>query len=132
MPIRARILLALAIVTPLGFAAKWYAGPGRSWLNNWAASIIYELFFMLLVFLIIPRKKAVAPIALGVCAATIALEFLQLWHPAPLTAIRGTFLGRALLGTTFAASDLPIYPVGCLLGWFLLRRLSQLSQPGRR
>ena len=123
MPIRARILLALAIVTPLGFAAKYYAGPGRWWLNNAAASIIYELFFILLVFFICPRKRAIMPIALGVCAATIALEFLQLWHPAPLQAIRGTFLGRALLGTTFAASDLPIYPVGCLLGWFLLHGL---------
>ena len=123
MAIRVRILIALSIVTPLGFAAKWYAGPARWWLNNWAASIVYELFFMLLVFFICPRKGAVAPIAVGVCAATIALEFLQLWHPAWLQAIRGTFFGRALLGTTFAASDLPIYPVGCLLGWLLLHGL---------
>ena len=123
MPIRLLILLALAIVTPLGFAAKYYAGPARWWLNNWAASIIYELFFMLLVFLFIPRRKAITRIALGVCAATIALEFLQLWHPARLQAIRGTFLGRALLGTTFVWSDLPIYPVGCLLGWLLLHAL---------
>ncbi|MDY7108817.1 MAG: DUF2809 domain-containing protein [Planctomycetota bacterium] len=110
-------------MTPLGFAAKAYAGPARWWLNNVAASIIYELFFMLLVFLIIPRKKAITPIAVGVCAATIALEFLQLWQPPWLTAIRGTFPGRALLGTTFVWSDLPIYPLGCLLGWLLLHAL---------
>lgn len=125
MPIRLRILLTVAIVTPLGFAAKYYAGPARWWLNNAAASIAYELFFMLLIFLICPRKGAITRIALGVCAATIALEFLQLWHPAWLQTIRGTFLGRALLGTTFVWSDLPIYPVGCLLGWLLLRRLSR-------
>jgi hypothetical protein len=130
LPIRARIFLALLIVTPLGFAAKSYAGPARWWLNNVAASIIYELFFILLVFLIIPRKKAITPIALGVCAATIALEFLQFWHPPWLMTIRGTFLGRALLGTTFVVSDLPIYPVGCLLGWFLLRGLNRRPRTG--
>ncbi|MEE9212976.1 MAG: DUF2809 domain-containing protein, partial [Phycisphaeraceae bacterium] len=54
---------------------------------------------------------------------TCALEFAQLWHPPWLQMIRSTFLGRAVLGTTFSWWDLPIYPVGCALGWLWLRGL---------
>jgi hypothetical protein len=123
--LRVRIVLALLVVTTLGFAAKFYPGPGRWWVNDWGpASVAYEVFFMLLVFLIVPRREAITPIAVGVGLATCAGEFLQLWHPPWLEAIRSTFLGGALLGNSFAWWDLPAYPVGCLLGWLLLHWLS--------
>lgn len=122
--LRVRIVLALLVVTGLGFAAKLYPGPGRWWVNDWGpASVAYEVFFMLLAFLMVPRREAITPIAVGVCLATCAGEFLQLWQPPWLGAVRSTFLGGALLGNSFSWWDLPAYPVGCLAGWFLLRWL---------
>lgn len=115
-------LLVLAVVVPLGFALKEYGGPGRWWVNNWGASFAYEVFFLALAFLIVPRPARLAALALGVCLTTCALEFLQLWKPPWLEAIRSTFVGRAVLGHTFSWLDLPAYPLGCLIGWFVLRR----------
>jgi hypothetical protein len=36
-----------------------------------------------------------------VLVATCLLEFLQLWHPPLLEAVRSTFIGRTVLGTSF-------------------------------
>jgi hypothetical protein len=99
---------------------KYYAGPGRWWLNNWGASFGYEIFFMLLAFIIYPKRSAITVIAIGVCAVTCVLELLQLWQPPWLQAIRSTWLGQALLGHSFSWRDMPAYPMGCLLGWVLL------------
>ena len=123
--LRRRIVVVLLVVTVFGLAMKLYPGPGRWWVNNWGpASVAYEIFFMLLVFLVVPRRGAITPIAIGVCATTCALEVLQLWKPPWLVAVReGTFLGRALLGTSFSWWDFPAYFIGCTLGWCLLHWL---------
>jgi hypothetical protein len=122
--LRLRLVVALPVVAVLSLGAKFYPGPGRWWVNNYGpASVGYEIFFMLLVFLIVPRPSAITPIAVGVCAATCVLEGLQLWQPPWLKTIRSTFLGGALLGGSFSWWDFPAYPAGCLLGWLLLRRL---------
>jgi hypothetical protein len=112
----------LLAVVPLGFAMKYYAGPGRWWINNWGASFAYEVFFMSLVLALVGTRRGVGAIAVGVCAATVALEFLQLWKPPWLEAVRSTFVGRAVLGNAFSWRDLPAYPLGCLFGWAALRR----------
>ena len=127
--LRRRIVVALLVVTVLGLAMKFYPGPGRWWVNNWGpASVAYEIFFMLLVFLVVPRRNAITPIAVGVCATTCVLEVLQLWKPPWLVAVREeTFLGGALLGTSFSWWDFPAYFIGCTLGWFLLHRLLRRS-----
>ena len=122
--LRFHCLMAMAAVTVFGFAMKFYPGPGRWWVNHWGpASVAYEIFFMFLACLAVPRRAAVTPVAVGVCVATCVLELLQLWQPPWLQAIRSTFLGAALLGNTFSWWDLPAYPTGCLLGWCLLRWL---------
>ncbi len=122
--VRLRIILALLAVAAIGLAMKLYPGPGRWWVNNWGpASVAYEIFFMLLALLVVPRKEAVTPIAVGVCLVTCVLEVLQLWQPPWLQAVRRHFLGAALLGNEFSCWDLPAYPIGCILGWFLLHRL---------
>ena len=119
------ILLALLIVTPTGFLFKFYSGPTHRWFNNYGAGVMYEVFWCLLVFLFYPNKKAPAKIATGVFFATAFLEVLQLWHPLFLQQIRSTFLGSALLGTTFVWWDFPHYVLGCLLGWLCMRAISR-------
>ena len=129
--LRLWIILALPAVTALGLAMKLYPGPGAWWVNNWGpASVAYEMFFMLLVFLIVPRRGAITPIAVGVCAATCVLEVLQLWKPPWLQAVRSKFLGKMLLGDSFSWWDLPAYPIGCILGWLLLHWFLRRSDSG--
>ncbi|MBN2169776.1 MAG: DUF2809 domain-containing protein [Candidatus Krumholzibacteriota bacterium] len=120
--LRLRTAVFLGVVVALGLAMKLYAGPGRWWLNNWGASFAYECFFMGAVLLIVGSVSRIGTIAVGVCLGTCALEFLQLWQPDWLVAVRATFVGRSVLGHSFAWADLPAYPLGCLLGWCMLRR----------
>ena len=117
-------LISLLAVVPLGFLFKAYAGPGRWWVNNWGSSVAYEVFWMLFVFLITPRRRWILQIGLAVCVITCILEFGQLWHPPLLERVRATFVGRALLGHAFTWWDLLAYPIGCTLGCLLLHRLA--------
>ena len=122
--LRLRVAGSLAVVTPLGFATKLYAGPGHLWFNHYGGGVLYEVFWILVVFGLWPRPERVGRIPAGVLAATCALEVLQLWHPWFLQAIRCTFLGRTLIGSTFVWWDFPHYLLGCVLGWLWIRRLA--------
>ena len=120
---RRSLLVALALVTPLGFATKFYAGPGVGWIGPYAGGLLYEIFWILAIALVWPRLSP-ARIALGVFLATCFLEVLQLWRPPPLEALRSTFLGRALVGSTFSWWDFPHYVGGAAAGFGLLRALT--------
>ncbi|WP_299491391.1 DUF2809 domain-containing protein [Acaryochloris sp. IP29b_bin.137] len=101
---------------------KRYRGLRQAWLNKAFAGIPHEIFWILVGAYIWP---AVSPewIAIAVCLTTCGLEFLQLWQPAWLQAIRATLLGRLVLGNTFSWEDFPYYFVGSGLGWLGLRWL---------
>ena len=112
-------------VAAFGLAAKLYPGPARWWVNNLGpASVAYVVFFMLAAFLVVPRRELATRIAVGVLLVTCVLEFLQLWHPPWLQAIRSTFLGASLLGTSFSWWDFPAYVVGAGVGWVVLRGMA--------
>jgi hypothetical protein len=125
--LRLRIALSLIAVVPLGFATKVYSGPGEEWTRGRLGGVLYEVFWCLVLQIVFPRARPAA-IAVAVLAGTCALEFLQLWHASFLEALRGSFLGRAVLGHTFAWPDFPYYFVGSALGWCWLRRL--VPRPG--
>ncbi|MDH3211909.1 MAG: DUF2809 domain-containing protein [Myxococcales bacterium] len=120
---RRSLWLALAAVTPLGFATKLYRGPGATWVANYGGGVVYEIFWILLVLAIAPRWPA-SRVAIGVLLVTCGLEGLQLWHPPALDAVRSTGLGRALVGSTFSWWDFPHYAAGCALGVALVRLLA--------
>jgi hypothetical protein len=112
--VRFRLILALAVITPLGIATKYYAGPAQVWVQTRAGGVLYVVFWCLLVLLLRPNLSPWVVSAV-VLAATSTLEFLQLWHPLPLQAVRSTWLGRALIGTTFSWLDFPYYIAGALI-----------------
>lgn len=120
---RLRFVAALAVVTPLGFATKFYTGPGSEWVVNEAGGLLYVVFWILVVQMLFPRVSPLRT-ALAVTAVTSALEFGQLWHPPFLERIRATFLGRALIGATFAWSDFPYYAAGAVVGYGVARALT--------
>jgi hypothetical protein len=119
-PPRWRALISLAAVVPLGFATKYYRGPGAHWANDSLAGLWYEVFWCLAVFFAQPRWSPAA-IAGGVCGATCILEFLQLWHPGWLETMRRTFIGAAILGSSFDWFDFLYYFAGSAAGFLLLR-----------
>jgi len=114
-PMRVRCLIALAVITPMGFATKVYTGPGSWWVQDYFGDVFYEVFWILVAMAVWPRWSPWR-VAAGVLAVTSALELLQLWHPPGLEAIRATFIGRILIGTTFVLWDFPHYVIGCVLG----------------
>ena len=117
--------MTLVLLVPLGFGLKHgYDGPGAAWAKDYGAAILYEVFWILLVRLIWRRTSAIRA-AVWVLAATCALETLQLWHPAWLERLRSSFLGAALLGTSFDWLDFPHYVLGCLAGYGIARAFTR-------
>jgi len=122
------LMVALGAVVGLGLASKGYGGPGAAWVNNAAGGIPYVVVWMGLVALLRPNWPPRA-IALRVLAATVAVEFCQLWQPAWLQTLRATLPGRLVLGSQFTWGDMPYYGVGALVGWAGLGWLRGQSLP---
>ena len=114
---RLALLCSLIIIVPLGYWVRFH-GVFPEWLNDALGSVAYEIFWILLVAWLLPRV-AIWRVALGVCVATCAIEFLQLYQPDWLQAIRRTLPGRLVLGNQFSWADFPPYGVGSLagMGW---------------
>ena len=121
-------LISIAVVVPLGLGLKFYPGPARGWVNDSLGGVAYEIFWCLVLFAIWPRRSAINPIVIGVLVVTCLLEALQLVDHPVLASIRGNFLGRTLIGTTFVWSDIIYYVIGCALGWLWLRALCRLDK----
>ena len=122
-------LLSLLIIIPVGFSSKFYKGPAALWVNDSLSGVFYEIFWCLLIFLFLPQALPEI-IALSVLVLTCFLEFLQLWHPPFLEYLRSFFVGRTILGATFAWTDFSYYFLGSGIGWFCLRQLRNLDKGG--
>ncbi|MBN1670750.1 MAG: DUF2809 domain-containing protein [Kiritimatiellae bacterium] len=125
---RERIQLGalLALLVPVGLLVKYHVtGAYRVWCFYYGAAVVYEVFW---VFALRFAFSRLSPAACGaiVLLGTCVIECLQLWRPAWLMAVRGTWLGAALLGTSFDPWDFPHYVLGSALGavllWLLVRR----------
>ncbi len=113
---------SVLLILPIGFYSKFYHGPAHNWVNNSLGGVFYVIFWCLIIYFIRPKWRPIS-IALGIGAATSLLEVLQLWHPSFLELIRSNFIGRTILGTSFAWHDFPYYFVGSLIGWGWLNLL---------
>jgi hypothetical protein len=122
---RLRLGIALVLLIPAGFLVK-FAVPGAFgwWCRLYGAAILYEVFWVVLLRLIFPRLTPVWCAAI-VFVCTCILEVLQLWHAPWLDAIRATFLGAAVLGTSFDRWDFPHYAIGSALGGFLVHAIAR-------
>ncbi|NEQ21581.1 MAG: DUF2809 domain-containing protein [Microcoleus sp. SIO2G3] len=116
---RIALLISIIVIVPLGYAVRFH-GPAPEWLNDSLGSIAYEIFWILLVALLFPQASPLWT-AVGVCLATCALEFLQLWQSPLLQTMRATLPGRLILGNAFTWSDFPSYFIGSVLGWLWMR-----------
>ena len=48
---------ALLVIVPLGLESKWYVGPATKWVNNSISSVFYEMFWCLLILLVLARGR---------------------------------------------------------------------------
>ena len=120
---RNRFILTVAAVVLLGFILKYLpVSQFGTWPRSYGAAIFYEVFWILLLGTF-ARGWSAPACAIVVFAATGALEFLQRVHGPMLDGIRGTWLGRALIGSSFDPWDFAAYAAGCAFGAVLLRRL---------
>lgn len=120
---RGRIGWVALLLVPVGFGLKYgVSGRAGAWAGSYGAAVVYEIFWVLLAGAAFPRAPAWR-LAGVVFAATCGLEFLQLWHPPGLDAIRATWWGAAGLGSVFDPMDVPHYAAGAALGAALLARL---------
>lgn len=120
----------IILITPLGFLSKFYTGPASDWVNNSLGGVFYVIFWILAVFLIRPYWKPIL-IAVGVLIATSFLECTQLVNHPALSAIRSTFIGRTIIGSTFNPSDFVYYLAGCAIGLAFLTRMHPPPSAGR-
>jgi hypothetical protein len=120
---RIKILIILAVLVPLGFGFKYYAGPGHAWFNLHGAGVLYEIFWCLCVFFFFNTRRNIPVIATAVFIVTCGLEFMQLWHHPVLEAIRSFPAGVWLIGNGFDWLDFPHYALGCALGWVIMKKL---------
>ena len=120
-------LIALLIITPLGFFTKFYAGSGTAWVNNSLGGVFYEMFWCLLIFLFFTKLKP-ALIATAVFLITCALEFTQLWKPEILEILRENFFVRTVIGNSFTWNDFPYYIIGSLVGFVIMIVIKRNSE----
>lgn len=107
-------LAVLVVITPLGFATKFYGGPGAAWVNSYAGDIFYPIFWYFLFFFLCPNSRK-WPVAAGVFWFSTAVEFTQLLDNGVLSWMRSSFIGRTLVGTGFVWADIFYYLVGSVL-----------------
>ncbi|HEY9831335.1 MAG TPA: DUF2809 domain-containing protein [Stenomitos sp.] len=120
---RMALLISLLIILPVGYMIRFH-GAAPEWLNDTLGSIAYEIFLILLIAVLFPKASPLWT-AIGVCLATCLVEFLQLWQPPFLQALRATFPGRLVLGNSFTWSDFISYFIGSFLGWVWMWALRQ-------
>ncbi len=127
---RALTALSIMLVVPAGLYTRFYTGVGESWVRNSLGGVFYVIFWCLVVYLVLDASRPLG-VAVAVLLVTAGLEFLQLWHPPALETLRRSFLGSALLGTTFYWSDFPYYILGASIAWLWMSRLRGEARASR-
>ncbi|MDA0711561.1 MAG: DUF2809 domain-containing protein [bacterium] len=119
-------LCLLLILIPLGLATKLPIGFGASWVNNHLGGVIYEVFWCGLLAVLSP-KLSTPKIVLTVFLITCFLEVMQVWAPPFLMAIRSTYPGHLVLGSSFDPFDFIDYALGCSLAGIWLNGQTRIQ-----
>jgi hypothetical protein len=127
-PVQRALAVRLAVLIPAGFLTKAYRGPFQAWVRDSLGGVLYEMFWIWLFSLLFPRGRTWI-IVVSVLVVTSLLEAGQLWHPEFLDAVRQSFIGRTLIGTSFSWLDFPHYVLGCAIGGAWLSRLKKETSP---
>ena len=108
---RAACALAILLTIAAGLASRRWPGLLPGALGKYPGDALYAVMVHWLVVFVRPRDGIVrsGTFALAIC---FAIEFMQLWQPPWLQAIRATTIGHLVLGSHFHAPDLLAYAIG--------------------
>lgn len=115
---RAWLLVALLATIGTGLASRRFPELAPSALGKYPGDALWALAVFWGYALVMPRARTLR-LAASALATAWAVEFLQLYHPAWLEALRATVAGRLMLGSTFHVPDLAAYAVGVAAGCLL-------------
>jgi Protein of unknown function (DUF2809) len=121
---RLLFLVNILAIVPLGYVIR-FSQILPQYISDAGGSTAYVLFWIFLVLLVHPRAN-VRLTVIFICLATCTIEFLQLYQPPWLQAIRATLPGRLVLGTTFSWLDFPPYFIGSSLGLLWVNYLNRV------
>jgi hypothetical protein len=95
----------------------WRSGfiPMPQWLSNNGGDALWALMVFVGFGFLLPRASTLK-VALLALTFSWGVELSQLYHAPWIDAVRASFPGRLVLGTTFNWPDLPAYAVGIVLG----------------
>jgi hypothetical protein len=124
--LRKRFFLCLSITILLGLRFFALRGTAVDGFANHANGSLYVIAWIFFTLVLAPRL-APLPVCIAALLGTCAIDFLQLWHPPLLEAVRATLPGRLVLGSTFMWGDFPAYGIGALLGWIAVSRMKLLT-----
>lgn len=120
-------MIACAVSVALCLLYAYFRSELPHWWRNYGGGVPYVLFWILFAFTVIPHRRYIVPVVVGVVLLTCGLEVLQLWNPEPLAQFRSTKFGAALLGSSFVWMDFPPYFIGGVVGWAVLRLIARQS-----
>lgn len=121
--LRAALAVFVVLLVPVGYWLR-IRSPLPAGIRDGVGGALYVIFWSAVAWWIWP-KASPWRVVVVVLFTTCALEWLQLWHPAWLEALRATLPGRLVLGTTFDPTDFPPYVIGAVLAWAAFRALPQ-------
>ncbi|MEA3500444.1 MAG: DUF2809 domain-containing protein [Candidatus Marinimicrobia bacterium] len=119
-------IIIIIILIPIGLYTKLYNGFASSWGHDSLGGIFYVIFWSLF-FSVIFQKTKPLKITVIVFSITTFLEILQLWHPVFLEIIRDSFIGKAMLGTSFFLLDIFHYIIGFIASFWLIKKLRKIE-----
>jgi hypothetical protein len=126
-----RAVIILLILVPAGFMTKFYQGPAEQWVNNHLGGVFYVSFLTIVLYILLTfckNLKVIYPVIAALIITTV-LEFLQLWETPVLEAIRNTFIGRTIIGSSFNPEDFIYYVLGSALAYFLILWCKKDTKP---
>lgn len=103
------------IMIILGLTSRHFSSLLPNWINLYLGDILWAcmVFFM---FGFIFRTKKTIHIAVIALVFSFSIEFSQLYHSGWIDALRGTIIGKLVLGYGFMWSDLVSYSIGIIIG----------------
>lgn len=123
-------VLSLALAAMGFWMWKYYHGWAQHRIRFYVSGIVYVLVWSVGLFAVLPGRKNIWRIPLIVFVLTCGLEFLQLYQPQFLQAVRTTLAGAAILGTCFIWLQFPYYIAGALCSYLLLKFIYSFAAGG--
>jgi hypothetical protein len=120
-------VLSVALAAAGFLMWKYYRGWAEFRIRFFISGIVYVMLWSAGLFALLPGRKNIWRIPLIVFVLTCGLEFLQLYRPPFLQAVRATLIGAAILGTDFLWSQFPYYIAGAFLSYLTLKLIYSLT-----